>query len=243
MINVRLTIQYDGTNYAGWQRQKNAVSIQQIIEEAIFSITKEKVNLISSGRTDSGVHALEQVANFLTNTKIPLKSIPKAINSKLPPDIRIISADEVSLDFHSRYSAIKKRYKYIMTNFSFEMPLYRNYAYNIPYKLDIEKMKQQAKSLIGTHDFVGFMGSGSSVKDTVRTIYDIDLYKKDDFIILEVEGNGFLYNMVRIIVGTLVDIGRGKINEDLTLIIESKDRNKAGHTAPAKGLFLKKVYY
>ncbi|OPJ54861.1 tRNA pseudouridine(38-40) synthase TruA [Alkalithermobacter paradoxus] len=243
MRNIKLTIEYEGTNYAGWQRQKNGISIQEVIENAILKVTGEIVNLTSSGRTDSGVHALGQVANFTTSSAIPAEKFAGAINSKLPEDICIISSQEVCMDFHSRYSAKKKVYRYVILNSRYKRPIYRNFSYNINYDLDMGKVKDQAKQLIGTHDFVGFMSSGSSVKTTVRTIYDISIKEEEDLIIIEVEGNGFLYNMVRIIAGTLIDIGRGRIKEDLKTIIESKDRNRAGHTAPAKGLFLKKVYY
>jgi tRNA pseudouridine38-40 synthase len=171
------------------------------------------------------------------------QKLPNALNSKLPKDISIIKCEEVSKDFHSRYSAVGKKYRYLIYNSEYRSPIYKDISYQVKYDLDFEKMCKEAKSLIGTHDFVGFMSSGSSVSDTVRTIYDIELKKEENLITIEIEGNGFLYNMVRIIVGTLVDIGRNKINENLIDIINSKSRQKAGHTAPAHGLFLKKVYY
>nr|WP_330400345.1 tRNA pseudouridine(38-40) synthase TruA [Tepidibacter mesophilus] len=238
-----ITIEYKGTNYCGWQIQNDRISIQQCIENAIYKITKEKVSITSSGRTDAGVHALGQVANFYTNSSINIKKIPEAINSKLPDDISIIDAKEVDNNFHARYSAKRKLYRYAILNSKYKRPIHNDFAYLVKYDLDINKMIQESKYLIGEHDFKGFMSSGSSVKTTIRTIYDIRLKKEEDLILLEIEGNGFLYNMVRIIAGTLVDIGRGKINRSLKEIIESKDRNKAGHTAASKGLFLKKVYY
>lgn len=243
MRNIMLTIEYEGTNYVGWQKQKNSLAIQEVIEKAISSITQEEVDLTASGRTDSGVHALGQVANFKTHSKIPADKIPGAINSKLPEDISILEAKEVSIDFHSRYSAIRKRYRYAILNSKYKRPIYRKFSYNINYKLDFDKMKIEARHLIGEHDFRSFMSSGSSIISTVRTIYDVTIEKEGDLIILEIEGNGFLYNMVRIITGTLIDIGREKINISLDEIIKSKNRNKAGHTAPSTGLFLKKVYY
>lgn len=243
MRNIMLTIEYEGTNYGGWQKQKNNLSIQSVIENAILGITKEKVDLTASGRTDSGVHALGQVANFKTSCNIPIEKFAGAINSKLPKDISIVEAKEVPIDFHSRYSAKRKRYKYVILDSKYKRPIYRNFSYNINYNLDFAKMQKEAKHLIGEHDFICFMSSGSSVKSTIRTIYDVSIEKKEDLIILEIEGNGFLYNMVRIIIGTLIDISRGKINSSLEEIINSKDRNKAGHTAPSNGLFLKKVYY
>ena len=243
MRNIMITIQYDGTNYCGWQKQNNGLGIQDIIQNSIYKITKEDVDLTSSGRTDAGVHALGQVANFKTNSKIPVEKIPGAINASLPDDICIVDAKEVDLNFHSRYSAKKKRYRYVIYNNKYKNPIFRKYSYHVKYNLNFEKMKEESMHLLGEHDFVGFMSTGSSVKSTVRTIYHIDLKKEDDLIVIEVEGNGFLYNMVRIIAGTLIDIGRGKITESLKDIIESKERSRAGHTAQASGLFLKKVYY
>lgn len=243
MRNLKLTIQYDGTKYCGWQKQPNSSGIQGTIEYAIYEITKEKVNIIGSGRTDAGVHALGQVANFKTNSNIPAARIPDALNAKLPKDISIIDCQEVSDDFHSRYSATGKIYRYLIYNKPYRSPLYKDISYHVRYDLDIEKMRVEAQSLLGTHEFKGFMSSGSSVKDTVRTIHNISIEDSGDLIVLEVEGNGFLYNMVRIIVGTLVDIGRGRIDKPLEEIIASQDRGEAGHTAPAHGLFLKKVHY
>ncbi|MGL4797186.1 MAG: tRNA pseudouridine(38-40) synthase TruA [Paraclostridium sp.] len=243
MRNIKITIQYNGKNYCGWQKQNDSPGIQGTIENAIFEITRECVKITGSGRTDAGVHALGQVANFKMNSKIPVEKLPSALNSKLPKDISIIKAEEVSEDFHSRYSAKKKRYRYQIYNSIYRSPIYADISYPVKYDLDIDKMKKEAKSLIGTHDFKGFMSSGSSVVDTIRTIYDINVLKSEDLIIIEIEGNGFLYNMVRIIAGTLVDIGRGRIDTSMTTIIESKSRSMGGHTAPAHGLFLKKVDY
>lgn len=243
MRNLKVTIQYNGKNYCGWQKQPDSLGIQGTIENAIYEITKEKIKIIGSGRTDAGVHALGQVANFKLESNIPTKNLPNALNAKLPKDISIIDCIEVDEEFHSRYSAKRKRYRYLIYNSSYRNPIYKDMSYHVKYDLDLKKMCEEAKSLIGEHDFKGFMSSGSSVNDTIRTIYDITLQKQDNLIILEVEGNGFLYNMVRIIVGTLVDIGRGRIKESLKNIIDSKERGMCGHTAPAHGLFLKKVDY
>ena len=243
MRNIKITIQYNGKNYCGWQKQNNSPGIQGTIEKAIFDITREEVKITGSGRTDAGVHALGQVANFKINSQIPVDRIPNALNAKLPKDISIVKAEEVDEDFHSRYSAKKKTYRYQIYNSQYRSPIYADISYPVKYDLDIDKMKKEAKSLIGTYDFKGFMSSGSSVIDTVRTIYNIEVSKSEDLIIIEIEGNGFLYNMVRIIAGTLVDIGRGRITEKMSTIIESKSRSMAGHTAPAHGLFLKKVDY
>lgn len=244
MPNIKLTIQYDGTNYAGWQKQKNADSIQEEIEKAIRLITGEVVNLIGAGRTDRGVHSKGQVANFITKSQIPAERFKYALNSKLPTDISIVESEIVPDNFHSRYDAIGKRYRYIIYNGEIRNPLYRNYVYHVPYKLDFDAMKNSIGYFLGTHDFSAFMASNSSVKSTIRTINSLSLEKKDDLIFLTIDGNGFLYNMVRIIVGTLVEVGTGRINgESIPSIIESKDRSNAGHTAPAQGLCLEKVYY
>ncbi len=243
MRNFKITVQYDGSKYCGWQKQPNSLGIQGNLENAIYEITRERSSINGSGRTDAGVHALGQVANFRTSTTIPPKSLPKALNAKLPKDISVVSCEEVDYEFHSRFNAKKKTYRYMIYNNEYRNPIYKDTSYQVKYELDIDKIKTEAKSLIGTHDFKGFMSSGSEIKDTVRTIYNIDINTIDGMIIIEVEGNGFLYNMVRIIVGTLVDIGRGRINISMSEIIDSKDRSKCGHTAPAHGLFLKKVDY
>lgn len=243
MRNIKITIQYNGANYCGWQKQPNSLGIQGTIEKAIYEITKEEVKITGSGRTDAGVHAFGQVANFKLMSSIPTSKIPNALNAKLPKDIAVIACEEVPEEFHSRYSAKGKRYRYLIYNSAYRSPIYKDISYQVKYDLDFEKMCTEAKSLIGTHDFKGFMSSGSSVSDTVRTIYDIELTKEDDLIVMEVEGSGFLYNMVRIIAGTLVDIGRNRITESLEDVINSKSRSRCGHTAPAHGLFLKKVDY
>ncbi|GAA0697582.1 tRNA pseudouridine(38-40) synthase TruA [Paraclostridium ghonii] len=243
MRNIKLTIQYNGKKYCGWQKQNNSLGVEGNIEQAIKDITNESVKINGSGRTDAGVHALGQVANFNTNSNIPIEKIPKALNSKLPKDIVIINAEEVDLGFHSRYLSKGKRYRYIIYNSQYKSPIYSDISYFVKYDLDFEKMKKEAKSLVGTYDFKGFMSPGSSVKNTVRTIYDVEISRQEELIVIEIEGNGFLYNMVRIIVGTLVDIARGRIDKSMLSIIESKLRSEAGHTAPAHGLFLKKVDY
>ena len=243
MRNLKITLQYNGENYCGWQRQPNSPGIQGTVENAIYEITKEKVKVTASGRTDAGVHALGQVANFKTETNIPASRIPDALNAKLPKDISVISCEEVDMDFHARYNACGKTYRYLIYNRPYRSPLYKNLAYHVKCDLDWDKIRLEAKYLIGTHDFVGFMSSGSSVKDTVRTIYDIKIEEHEGITSIEISGNGFLYNMVRIIVGTLVDIGRGRIKHNMEEIINSKSRSMCGHTAPAHGLFLKKVNY
>lgn len=246
MRNIKLTIEYDGTNYSGWQIQENGPSIQAEIEKALFVITKEPCKVNGSGRTDAGVHARGQVANFMTNSKIPDERFAYALNSVLPRDIAIRHSGEVDPGFHARYSATGKKYSYLILNSRFPSPLLRNYAYHITYceKLDMKKMQQAAACFIGTHDFFGFMSTGSKVTDTVRTIYDIDIAVEAELVKLAFKGNGFLYNMVRIITGTLMDAGTGKIHlAELPEIIASKERRRAGITVPAHGLYLDEVYY
>ena len=242
--NIQILLEYDGSNYHGWQRQKNALTVQEKVEEAIKQITKEDIRLIGSSRTDSGVHARGQSANFYTGSKIPIEKIPYALNSKLPIDIRIYQAIERPMGFHSCYDAIGKKYTYHIQNSAFHSALEYNRAWHIPQKLSIENMRKANEFLIGTHDFSAFRASGSLIKTSIRTITSSKLIRKDKKIILEIQGNGFLYHMVRIIMGTLVEVGMGKISyEEIMDIIKSKDRSRAGITAPAHGLYLEKVFY
>ena len=244
MRNIRLTIEYDGKCYNGWQKQPNKLNIQGEIERAIYNITKEEVDLIGSGRTDAGVHALGQVANFKTNSQISIEKLPLAINSQLKNSIVIKEAEEVNERFHSRYNAKRKTYRYIINNSKCGTAIYRNLEYSYPFKLDAEKMKQASKYFEGEHDFKAFKSSGTSSKNSVRTIYKAIVKQEGEKIIIELTGNGFLYNMVRIISGTLLDVGLGKIQpEEIPEMIESKDRQRAGKTLPAHGLYLVEVKY
>lgn len=244
MRNIMIKLEYDGTNYHGWQSQRNAITVQDTVKKAIKEITNEEVNLIGASRTDAGVHAYCQIANFKSNTKIPIEQLSYALNSVLPNDIIVTYAKEVKESFHSRYSSKSKRYRYIIFNRRFPSPLLRNFSWYIPYRLNIEKMKMALIYFKGTHDFSAFKSSGGSTKSSIRTINDISLEQCYDKIKIEVEANGFLYNMVRIIVGTLVEVGLEKINPiDIKKIIESKDRLKAGRTAPPQGLYLIRIYY
>ena len=244
MRNIKLTIEYDGKCYNGWQKQPNKLNIQGEIERAIYNITKEEVDLIGSGRTDAGVHALGQVANFKTNSQISIEKLPLAINSQLKNSIVIKEAEEVNERFHSRYNAKHKTYRYIINNSKCGTAIYRNLEYSYPFKLDAEKMKQASKYFEGEHDFKAFKSSGTSSKNSVRTIYKAIVKQEGEKIIIELTGNGFLYNMVRIISGTLLDVGLGKIRaEEIPEIIESKDRQRAGKTLPAHGLYLVEVKY
>ncbi len=245
MRNIKLTIEYDGKDFNGWQKQKDRLNIQGTIEQAIKSVTGEDVDLYASGRTDAGVHALGQVANFKTNSNIPIEKIPIAINCNLKKSIRIVKAEEVEERFHSRLSCKRKTYRYIINNNEIPSAIYRNLETHIPYKLDVEKMKQAVKYFEGEHDFKAFKASGTSSKSSVRTIYKADVIEMpNNRIYIELTGNGFLYNMVRIIAGTLVDVGIGKIEpEEIEKIIELGDRANAGKTLPPQGLYLVSVVY
>lgn len=244
MRNIKLVIEYHGKAFNGWQKQPNKLNIQGEIEEAIGSITGEKIELIGSGRTDAGVHSLGQVANFKTDSSIPIEKFAIAINSRLKKSIVIKSAEEVPERFHSRYSVHSKKYRYIINNSPMGTAIYRELEYQFPIKLDVKKMKKAAKFFEGEHDFSAFKASGTSSKNSVRKIFKAEVIEKDDRVYIELTGNGFLYNMVRIISGTLVDVGMHKIEpEEILEIIESKDRKKAGKTLPAVGLYLVEVNY
>lgn len=228
----------------GWQKQPNKLNIQGEIEKAIGEITGEQIELIASGRTDAGVHSLGQTANFKTNSNIPIEKFPIAINSKLKKSIVIKSAEEVDERFHSRYSVKSKKYRYTINNSQYGSAIYRDMEYHFPFELDVQKMQEAAKYFEGEHDFKSFKASGTSSKSSVRTIFKAEVIKNEDRIYIELTGNGFLYNMVRIISGTLVDVGTGKIKpEEIKDIIESKERIKAGKTLPARGLCLIEVNY
>ncbi|AKL97020.1 tRNA pseudouridine synthase A [Clostridium aceticum] len=244
MRNIMIDIEYDGTNYNGWQMQINGITIQQKIMEAVKKLTGEDVTINGSGRTDAKVHARGQVANFYSTSKIPIKRFPIAINHFLPDDITILEAREVPIDFHARYWAQGKIYSYQVNHQTQRSALLRNYSYHFPYQLELDKMEKAAGLLIGTHDFKGFMSSGSSVKSTVRSIYAIKIEKNKNSIWMTFEGSGFLYNMVRIMVGTLLEVGNGRRSmEAVQEALKLGNREKAGHKAPPQGLFLDKVFY
>lgn len=244
MRNIKLIIEYDGKKFGGWQKQPNKLNIQGEIEKAIEEITGEAVELNASGRTDAGVHSLGQTANFKTNSKIDISKMAIAINSKLKQSIRIIKAEEVDEKFHARYSCKGKKYKYVINNSKYGSAIYRDLEYHMPIKLNVEAMQKGIKYFEGEHDFKSFKASGTSSKSSVRTIYSAKVIEDGERIIVELEGNGFLYNMVRIISGTIVDVGLGKIKpEEIPEIIESKDRTRAGKTLPPQGLYLVEVYY
>lgn len=244
MQNIKLTLRFDGAKFHGWQIQPEDVSVQQLVTDALTELTGEKVNLIGCGRTDAHVHAQEYICNFKTNSDIPADKYPYGLNIILPDEIVCLCSEAVEEDFHAKRSAKSKNYIYKILNTRFHDPFYVNRAWHVKYPLDIEAMQKAAQYFIGTHDFRGFASSGLSVKTTVRTIYDLSVYKDGDIITIDVVGNGFLYNMVRIIAGTLVWVGSGKIKaEDISDIIASGERERGGMTAPPGGLYLKGVEY
>ncbi|MDO5398534.1 MAG: tRNA pseudouridine(38-40) synthase TruA [bacterium] len=243
-MNIKLKIQYDGTEYHGWQVQPGNITIQEVLAKAVCRISGEEIKLKGCGRTDAGVHAEGYVCNFRTNARIPAERWPYALNSKLPPDIVCKSAEEAADSFDSNRSAKAKRYIYRIYNSDIPDAFLNRYSWQYKHRLDDEKMRRAAEAFIGKHDFIGFASSGFTVKTTVRTIYSLDVTRDGDLITIDVCGNGFLYNMVRIIAGTLVFAGSGKIKpEDMEAVIASKCRERAGVTAPAHGLCLKEVYY
>ncbi len=244
MRNLLLTLRYNGTAFHGWQIQPNAVTVQQELCNAFKNISGKDENIIGCSRTDAGVHANMFYCNVRTECNVPTEKIPDALNFYLPPEISVYGCEEVDYDFHARYDCKGKEYVYLIYNGKYRNPFYENKAMFYPYELDVEMLNDEAKSFVGTHDFSAFCSVGSSVQDKVREIYDCKVSRNDDIVEIRVSGNGFLYNMVRIIVGTLLDIQKGRIEKGSILrILESCDREKAGVTAEAHGLYLNKVFY
>lgn len=243
-MNIKLNLKYDGTAYHGWQVQKNAVTVQETIQKALRKITGESITLIGCGRTDTGVHAENYVCNFHTSSSVPSDRFSYALNALLPDDIVCFNSERVSDSFHAKNSAVKKRYAYNILCRKFPDAFLCRYAWHCKHPLDLDKMRRASEAFIGRHDFIGFASSGFTVKTTVREIYSLDIIQTGDMITADITGNGFLYNMVRIITGTLVSAGSGKTDPaDMADIIASGDRRRAGITAPPQGLFLKEVYY
>ena len=245
MRNIKMTIRYDGSRYKGFQRLKdNDMTIQGKIEDVLSKMANEKIEIIGSGRTDMGVHAYGQVANFKINSSLSIEKIQSYLYEYLPEDIVITKLEEVEDRFHSRYNAKSKVYLYKIYNNKFHDPFLRRYTTHISKKLDIELMKEASKYFIGEHDFTSFASSKSKKKSNVRTLYSINIKEDNGLIEIYFEGNGFLYNMVRIMTGALIDVGHKKISpEDIKKMLEEKDRSKSSDTAPAKGLYLYKVSY
>lgn len=244
MKRIKLIISYDGTNYCGWQIQNNGITVEQVLNEKLTELLREPITVIGASRTDSGVHALGNVAVFDTNTKIPPEKISFALNQRLPEDIRIQDSCEVAADFHPRYCDTRKTYVYRILNRTFEDPTTRLYTHFCYFKLDLGKMQQAAAYLVGEHDFASFCSARGQALTTVRTIYALDVDKQGDVITIRITGNGFLYNMVRIIVGTLLKVGMGVYPPaHVQEILEAKNRSMAGPKVEAKGLTLVEIAY
>lgn len=244
MKRIRLIVAYDGTNYCGWQIQPNGITIEEVLNTKLSKILKEDITVIGASRTDSGVHALGNVAVFDTETRIPPERISYALNRELPEDIVIVRSEEVPLDWHPRYRETVKTYEYHIWNSETPNPLRRLYTYFVSYKLDLEKMREAASYLTGEHDFASFCNIHTDVLHTVRTVYELSIEKEGAELILRIRGNGFLYNMVRIIAGTLLRVGRGFYTpKQVQDILLARDRQAAGVTAPAQGLVLVGIEY
>lgn len=244
MKRVMIVVAYDGTKYCGWQVQPNGITIQEVLERHLSELLKEPVSVLGASRTDAGVHALGNAAVFDTNSRMPGEKISYALNQRLPEDIRIQESKEVPLDFHPRYQKSEKTYEYRILNRRFPIPTERFYSHFTYVPLDVEQMRKAAEHLIGEHDFKSFCGTGAQVKTTVRNVTGLTIQKNGDEIIIRVTGMGFLYNMVRIIAGTLMEVGCGKYPpEYVKEILEARDRKMAGNTAPARGLTLVGVRY
>lgn len=244
MKRIKLTVAYDGTNYCGWQIQPNGITIEEVLNKKLSKLTGEEVRIIGASRTDSGVHARGNVAVFDSETTIPPERVAYALNQCLPKDIVIVKSEEVPTDWHPRYCNTVKTYEYHILNTDIPDPIRRLHHTFVSYNLDIEKMQVAAAYLLGEHDFSSFCNVRTNVEDTVRKIYELSIVKNGDQLIIKIIGNGFLYNMVRIIVGTLLRVGRGFYTpEKVKDILEAKDRQEAGVTAPPQGLVLAAIEY
>lgn len=236
-MRVKLVVAYEGTNYCGWQIQPNGITIEQVLNEALSSLLGEEITVTGASRTDAGVHSLGNVAVFETHTKMPAEKISFALNQRLPEDIVVQESCQVPEDFHPRFSKSRKTYEYRILNCRFRQPLERRTSYFYHYPLDVRAMQKAAAYLVGEHDFTSFASVHAQTNTYVRMIYALDVVREGDMIRIRVQGNGFLYNMVRIIAGTLIQVGAGiKKPEDMESILAGKDRELAGPTAPAHGL-------
>ncbi|MBR5485920.1 MAG: tRNA pseudouridine(38-40) synthase TruA [Oscillospiraceae bacterium] len=244
MRNLLITISYKGTAYHGFQVQKNAVTVCEVFQNAVEKVLKKREDVKGCSRTDSGVHAGQFCVGLSTEASIPCENLVRALNVNLPDDVAVLDCIEVPQEFHARYSSTGKRYVYRVWNSAVKNPFLGEYSWHYPYKLDVEKMNRAAADFIGTHDFSAFCSAGTSVEDKVRTIHFVGVEKNGDLVQITVEGDGFLYNMVRIMAGTLIEIGGGFREEtQIPAVLASLDRAKAGKTAPAHGLHLDKVFY
>ena len=245
MRNIKLVIEYDGTNYHGWQVQPVVLTVQQLIEEKIEIMTRQRVPLIGSGRTDSGVHALGQVANFRTTANIPVEGFQKGLNSLLPRDIAIQSAEEVDFQFHAQRGARRKTYRYVILRRESPSALFRHYSWRLWGPLDLPAMEEATRCLLGRQDFTSFQGAEADTEDPVREVFRAEWSAGEPgFLHFTIEADGFLKHMVRNIVGTLVEVGKGRSSpERFQQILAARDRRQAGMTAPPQGLFLVEVKY
>ena len=244
MRNLKITIQYDGSAYHGWQVQKNALTVQEAFQNAVEKVFKKRLDVIGCSRTDSGVHANMYVLTLKTDMDIDSQGVVLALNTKLPADIAVVDCEECDGDFHPRYSCKSKEYVYKLYNGKIRNPFLKDYAYHYRYDIDADYLCKQAQAFVGTYDYSGFCSAKSDVEDTVRTVKKFDVTREGDMVYFTVEADGFLYNMVRIMVGTLLFVSEGKIKEgELLDVIKSKDRKKAGKTAPPQGLYLNKINY
>lgn len=245
MRRIRLIIEYDGTNYSGWQRQQNAMSVQQKVEEALRRLTGEKeLFIVGASRTDAGVHALGQNAHFDTQCRVPADKFCFALNTMLPEDIRVRASMRVKDDFHARFCALGKEYRYVIHNAPHASAILRHQSAHVCYPLDVKRMNCEAQAALGRHDFAPFAASGSVVKDTVRVIDRVSVEARGEEVEMRVHGNGFLYNMVRILAGTLIGVGTGKLAPGaIARALSSGSRLDLGVTAPAGGLTLMQVDY
>ena len=244
MRRIKLIVAYDGTNYCGWQIQPNGITVEEVLNKAICKLTSEQIAIIGASRTDSGVHSLGNVAVFDTESRIPAERFAYALNQKLPDDVVVVSSEEVPGNWHPRYQNSRKVYEYHICNSKVPIPTRRLYQSFVSYKLDVDRMRTGAAYLLGEHDFAGFCCIRTNAKSTVRTIYQLDVKQNGDEVVIHVEGNGFLYNMVRIIAGVLIRVGRGYYEpEKVKELLDGKERTKEAITAPPQGLFLVEIQY
>lgn len=244
MKRVRLTVAYDGTNYHGWQVQDNGRTIESELNRCLSELLGERIRVIGASRTDAGVHALCNVAVFDTESRMPAEKVSYALNQRLPEDIRVRKSEEVEADWHPRRCESRKTYEYRIYRGEFPMPVKRLYSYFTYHDLDVESMRRGAAFLEGEHDFRSFCQTGSQAESTVRTVYSVEVEEQGEELVIRVCGNGFLYNMVRIIAGTLLEVGRGRRRpEDVAAVLKAADRSAAGPTAPAHGLTLVKYEF
>ena len=244
MKRIRLTVAYDGSNYCGWQIQPNGITVESVLNDALSRLTGEEIRVTGASRTDAGVHARGNIAVFDSNTTIPPERISYAVNTVLPDDVVVIKSEQVPADWHPRYCDSVKTYEYCILNREMPDPLRRRETWHVSFDLDVEKMRDAAAYLTGEHDFRSFCSIHTGAKSTVRTVYSIEIEQSADIITIRIQGNGFLYNMVRIIAGTLVSVGRGlRTPQDVGDMLEARDREKAEATAPPQGLILDSIRY